>query len=129
MTGAVCERARHLTAQEWRMLRVLAHDTFAAAVLHGAAHASFHGFGITARRLSAAGPGRDFIELTLTAGSGAEMLDRARIAVAFRSDAGSACRIEPSRTPAMAACHTESFAGCVSPVDARYASPKTGQIS
>ena len=71
----------------------------------------------------------------LTADGGAELLDRVRIAVAFRSDPGSACRIDHSRAPAIAARRAESLAGCVSPVDARYASPfarksaETGQIS
>ena len=38
-------------------------------------------------------------------------------------------RIDHSHAPATAACRAESLAGCVSPVDARYASPETGQIS
>jgi len=61
--------------------------------------------------------------------SGAELLDRVRIAVAFRSDPGSACRIDPLHAPEVAARRAESLVGCVSPVDARYASPETGQIS
>ncbi|MCO5108798.1 MAG: hypothetical protein M9907_17195 [Burkholderiaceae bacterium] len=111
------------------MLRALARELLADAVVQGAACASFHGYGIAARRLSAAGAVSTFVELTLAGGSGAELLDRVRIAVAFRSDPGSACRIDHSRVPAIAARRAESLAGCVSPVDARYASPETGQIS
>jgi len=81
------------------------------------------------RRFSAAGAERVSVDLTLTADGGAELLDRVRIAVAFRSDPGSACRIDHSRAPSIAARRAESLAGCVSPVDARYASPETGQIS
>ena len=111
------------------MLCVLAREALAVATLHGAAQLSFRGYRVAATRLCTAGTDGAFVEITLAGNRGGEPLDRVRIAVAFRSDAGSACRIEPSRTPAMAACHTEFFAGCVSPVDARYASPKTGQIS
>lgn len=111
------------------MLRVLAQDALADAASHGVEQLSFHGYSIEAKRLSTAGVGRAFIELTLTAGSGAELLDRVRIAVAFRSDVGSACRIDHSHALANAMRRAESLAGCVSPVDARYASPETGQIS
>ena len=111
------------------MLRLLVDDALAAALLHGSERISFHGYCIEARRLSAAGAVSTFVELTLAGGSGAELLDRVRIAVAFRSDPGSACRIDHSHAPAIAARRAESLAGCVSPVDARYASPETGQIS
>jgi len=111
------------------MLRVLAQDALADAALHGVEQLSFHGYRVEARRIAAAGAERVFIELTLAGGSGAELLDRVRIAVAFRSGAGSAWRIDHSHASATAARRAESLAGCVSPVDARYASPETGQIS
>lgn len=111
------------------MLRVLVQDALAAALLHGFERVSFHGFCIEARCLSASGADPACMALTLTADGGAEMLDRVRIAVAFRSDPGSACRIDHLHAPAVAARQTESLVGCVSPVDARYASPETGQIS
>ena len=111
------------------MLCLLAHDALAAALLHGFDRVSFRGYCIEARRLSAAGADVASLELVLTIHGGAELLDRVRIAVAFRSDEGSACRIDPSHAPAIAARRAESLAGCVSPVDARYASPETGQIS
>ena len=111
------------------MLRVLAHDALAAAMLHGFERISFHGYCIEARRLFAPGTEVASVDLVLTADGGAELLDRVRIAVAFPSDPGSACRIDPLHAPAIAARRVESLAGCVSPVDARYASPETGQIS
>ena len=111
------------------MLRALVHDALAAALLHGFDRISFHGFCIEARCLPASGADPACMALTLTADGGAELLDRVRIAVALPSDPGSACRIDPLHAPAIAACQADSLAGCVSPVDARYASPETGQIS
>lgn len=111
------------------MLRLLVRDALAAALLHGFERISFHGYRIEARCLSASGAGLASVDLALTADSGAELLDRVRIAVAFRSDQASACRIDPLHALPVAARQTESLVGCVSPVDARYASPEAGQIS
>jgi hypothetical protein len=111
------------------MLCVLAREALAVATLHGAAQLSFRGYCVAATRVRAAGADGAFVEVTLAGNRGDEPLDRVRIAVAFRSDPGSACRIDHSRAPAIAARRAESLAGCVSPVDARYASPETGQIS
>jgi len=111
------------------MLRVLAREALADATLHGAAQLSFRGYRVAATRLCAAGADGAFVEITLAGNCGGEPLDRVRIAVAFRSDEGSASRIDTWHTPEIAAGQAESLAGCVSPVDARYASPETGQIS
>jgi hypothetical protein len=111
------------------MLRLLVHDALAAALLHGFDRVSFHGYCIEARCLSTSGADVASVELVLTIDGSAELLDRVRIAVAFRSDPASACRIAPSHALPVAARQAESLAGCVSPVDARYASPETGQIS
>jgi len=111
------------------MLRVLAREALADATLHRVAQLSFRGYRVAATRLCTAGTDGAFVEITLAGNRGGEPLDRVRIAVAFRSDAGSACRIDSSHAPAVAARRAESLAGCVSPVDARYASPETGQIS
>ena len=111
------------------MLCVLAREALAVATLHGAAQLSFRGYRVAARRLGATGADKAFVEITLAANRSREPLDRVRIAVASRSDPGSACRIDHSHAPAISACQAESLAGCVSPVDARYASPETGQIS
>ena len=111
------------------MLRILVHDALVAAMLRGFERVSFHGYCVEARCLSASGADVASVELALTIHGGAELLYRVRIAVAFRSDPGSACLIDHSHAPATAARRAESLAGCVSPVDARYASPETGQIS
>lgn len=111
------------------MLCVLAREALADATLHGAAQLSFRGYRVAATLLCAAGSDGAFVEITLAGNCVDEPLDRVRIAVASPSDPGSACRIDPLHAPAIAARRVESFAGCVSPVDARYASPETGQIS
>ena len=111
------------------MLCVLAREALAVATLHGAAQLSFRGYRVAATRLCAAGADGAFVEITLAGNRGGEPLDRVRIAVAFRSDPGSACRIDHSSTPAIAGRRAESLVGCASPLDARYASPEAGQIS
>jgi hypothetical protein len=127
--NAPCLRDPHPSAAEWALLRVLAREAFAVAARSGAAQHSFRCYRIDARRLGAAGADGAFVEITLAVDGGGAPLDRVRIAVASRSDPRSACRVDFLHAPSMAACTTESLAGCVSPVDARYASPKTGQIS
>ena len=111
------------------MLRVLAREALAVATLYGAAQLSFRGYRVAARRICATGANEALVEITLAGRCGGDPLDRVRIAVASRSDPRSACRVDFLRVPSLAACTTESLAGCVSPVDARYASPETGQIS
>lgn len=111
------------------MLCVLAREALAVATLHGAAQLSFRGYRVAARRICATGANEALVEITLAGNRGGEPLDRVRTAVASRSDAGSAWRIDSLHAPTTAVCATESLAGCVSPVDARYASPETGQIS
>jgi hypothetical protein len=108
---------------------VLVREALAVAALSGAAQLSFRGYRIDARRLRAAGAEAALVEITLAVDGSGEQLDRVRIAVACRSDPRSACRVDCLHAPVKAACTTESLAGCVSPVDARYASPETGQIS
>ncbi|MCL4775834.1 MAG: hypothetical protein KJZ98_18005 [Burkholderiaceae bacterium] len=129
MTNAPCARAAHPSSAEWALLRVLACEALAVAALSGAAQLSFRGYRIDTRRLRAAGADGALVEITLAVDGVGEPLDRVRIAVACRSDPRSACRVDFLHVPLTTACTTESLAGCVSPVDARYASPETGQIS
>lgn len=129
MTNAPCARAPYPSAAEWAFLRVLACEALAVAVLSGAAQLSFRGYRIDAKRLRAAGAEAALVEITLAVDGGGAPPDRVRIAVASRSDPRSAYRVDFLHVPLMTACTTESLAGCVSPVDARYASPETGQIS
>lgn len=77
------------------MLCVLVREALAVATLHGAAQLSFRGYRVAATRLCAAGANGAVVEITLAVNRGGEPLDRVRIAVAFRSDEGSASRIDP----------------------------------
>ncbi len=87
------------------MLRVLAREALAVATLHGAAQLSFRGYRVAATRLCAAGSDGAFVEITLAGNRGDEPFDRVRIAVASRSDAGSAWRIDSLHAPATGRVH------------------------
>jgi integrating conjugative element protein (TIGR03761 family) len=128
VTSAPCQPVRHPTAQECRMLRVLVHDALAAALLHGFERLSFRGYCIEATRLCGRG-GWASVETHAR-------WRRRRRAAGSRPHCscipigpGISMPHRSSRAPAIAARRAESLAGCVSPVDARYASPETGQIS
>jgi hypothetical protein len=92
------------------MLRVMVQEVLVAALLRGFERATFHGYCIEATRLSAAGADIAFIALTFTAGCGVELPDRVRIAVAFRSDTGSACRIDHCTSDGCVPCPDLSLA-------------------
>jgi hypothetical protein len=114
---------------ELRMLSVVAQQAIVDAWRCGMERAWFRGYRIDARRLDGGhGPGR-FLVLTLGTVDTAGVLDRVLIEVAPRLKSVSACCISFSRASADSARRTESFVGCVSPFDARYASPESGQIS
>jgi hypothetical protein len=85
------------------MLRLLAREALTVATLHGAAQLSFRGYRVDARRCAAGASGA-FVEITLTVCKTGELLERVCIAVACRSDAGSACRINSLHAPATAVC-------------------------
>jgi hypothetical protein len=72
---------------------------------------TFYGFRIDVRRVG----GRFWLDISL----------KLR-ATRFRDQHASS---KPCRCLASAHCGIEFLAGCVSPIDARYASPETGQIS
>ena len=87
-----------------RCFRVLAREALAVARCGGAAQLSFAA--IASLPGASAPPGRmahSSRSRSLAIGGG-EPLDRVRIAVASRSDPGSACRIDHSHAPAIAAC-------------------------
>jgi hypothetical protein len=111
------------------MLRALAGEALGVASLHGAGEFWFRGYRIGARSLDAPHGHGPIVEVVIEDGAGGATIDRVRTAVAFGAEAGSACAIDALHASATRACRTRSFAGCVSPVDARYASPETGQIS
>ena len=111
------------------MLRVLFDEVRRTATLHGFARLCFHGYRIEGRLLHAAGAGHARVMLTLHDEDEAALLDTVGIAVAWPSNQGSACTIPRSCAPVLTALEAESLAGCVSPEDARHASPETGPIS
>ncbi len=117
------------SAAELRMLSAVAQQAIVDAWRCGMERAWFRGYRIEARRLDGADGRSQFLVLTLGSVGGAGVLDRVFIEVAPRPNSGSACDLCFSRASAAASWRTESLAGCVSPVDARYASPETGQIS
>ncbi len=116
-------------APELRMLRAIAQQAIGDALRTGADHASFRGYRIEARRLHGGCGGNPLIELTLSAIGEVGFLDRAFIEVALRPQCGSACGICFSGAHVDTSRPTGSLAGCVSPFDARHASPESGQIS
>jgi len=119
---------RHPGAAELRVIRALAHDAIAGAWRHGEERMSFRGYRIAARRLNITCADDAYIELTVS-DRGGELLERLRIAVACRPNRGSAFAIEYLPAVATASRRSESPVGCVSPFDARYASPEAGLIS
>ena len=111
------------------MLCALAHAAIGEAAQHGKECVSFRGYRIDVNRVRDDGGAGTLIEVTLSAVSSAAVLDHVLIEVARHAHLRSACRIEPPATGPPASRWTVFLAGCVSPIDARYASPETGQIS
>lgn len=111
------------------MICAMAHAAIIEAARHGKDCTSFRGYRIDANRVDATGEKGHWIEVTLSAVCGACVLDSVLIEVARRPHLGSACPIEPTAAGPVATRRIGFLAGCVSPFDARYASPETGQIS
>ena len=91
--------------------------------------AAFRGYWIETRRIEACGDGRLNFRLTLRIDGAVEVLDHLFIAVALQPAPGPALAISFDGVRILASHRTGSFVGCVSPFDARHASPETGQIS
>ena len=111
------------------MLGAVARQSICDAWQRGADRTAFHGYCIETRRIGVAGEGHPLLVLTLRATGAAALLDRVVIAVASPPIPGSAFHINFDWTRASASRQTESLVGCVSPFDARHASPESGQIS
>ncbi len=114
---------------ELRMLSVVAQQAIVDAWRCGMERAWFRGYRIEVRRLDGGHGRSQLLVLTLDSVDTAGALDRVLIEVAPRSNSVSACGISFSRASADSARRTESLVGCVSPFDARQASPESGQIS
>ena len=114
---------------ELRMLSVVAQQAIVDAWRCGMERAWFRGYRIEVRRLDGGHGRSQLLVLTLDSVDTAGALDRVLIEVAPCSNSVSACGISFSRASADSARRTESLVGCVSPIDARQASPESGQIS
>jgi hypothetical protein len=111
------------------MLGAVARQSICDAWQRGADRTAFHGYSIETRRIRRADDGHPLVVLTLRATGVGGVLDRLFIAVASHPIPGSAFHISFDWTHASASRRTESLVGCVSPFDARHASPESGQIS
>ena len=111
------------------MICAISRAAIIEAARHGKDSTSFHGYQITAKRIGAGSAADGLIEVTLCAERGSGRSESAVIEVARLPYLGSAWLIEPCRHLAALLCRTTFLVGCVSPIDARYASPETGQIS
>ena len=95
----------------------------------------FRGYCIEARRIDAADGGHPQLVLTLRVAGAAgvvgvsAVLDRVFIAVAPYPIPGTGCDIRLNCVRTSVPRRTESPVGCVSPIDARNASPETGHFS
>ena len=114
---------------ELRMLGALMLQSVRDAWLHGVDRVRFRGYCIETRRVDAVGGGHPQLMLTLRVTGGVGVLDRMFIAVAPYPIPGAGCDIRLQCVRPVAPLRTESPVGCVSPIDARNASPETGHFS
>ena len=84
---------------------------------------------IEARRIDGGGATEPHLVLTLRLAGVPGVLDRMFIAVAPYPIPGTRCDIRMQVVRHRPLRRTDSPVGCVSPIDARNASPETGQIS
>jgi hypothetical protein len=120
---------------ELRMLGAIMFQSIRDACHHGEDRVWFRGYSIEARRIDAADGGHPQLVLTLRVAGVAgvvgvsAVLDRLFIAVAPIPIPGAGCDIRLQRVRNFSPRRTESPVGCVSPIDARNASPETGLFS
>ena len=120
---------------ELRMLGAILFQSIRDAWELGVDRTWFCGYCIEARRIDAADGGHPQLVLTLrVAGApgvvgGSAVLDRLFIAVAPYPIPGTGCDIRLKCVRRLSPPRSESPVGCVSPIDACYASPETGHFS
>ena len=120
---------------ELRMLGAILFQSIRDAWEVGVDRTRFRGYSIEARRIDAADGGHPQLMLTLRVAGVAgvvgvsAVLDRLFIAVAPYPISGTRCDIRLQRVRNLSPRRTESPVGCVSPIDARNASPETGLFS
>ncbi len=89
----------------------------------------FRGYCIEAKRIDGDGAAKARLVLTLRMADAPGVLDRMFIAVAPYPIPGTRCDIRMQVVRHRPLRRAESPVGCVSPIDACYASPETGRIS
>lgn len=138
MTAAPTSPAYQPSAAELRMLGAILFQSIRDAWELRMDRTRFRGYSIEARRIDVADGGHPQLVLTLrvagvTGVSGvfgvSAVLDRLFIAVAPYPIPGTGCDIRLKCVRTSVPRRTESPVGCVSPIDARYASPETGHFS
>jgi len=107
------------------MLRAIIRDEVSVARTQGQGTIKFRGFRLIARQV--AGLGHDRLDFVVCCEDG----DAARLpcAVARKSGLRSPWPNAEPTVRFLACCRCDFLAGCVSPIDARNASPGSGQIS
>ena len=129
MTSAPAGPPEQPTDTELRMLGALLLQSVRDAWLRGADSVRFRGYCIDCRRIDGDDGGHPRMVLTLRVAGGIGMLDRLFIAVAPYPIPGTGCDIRLKCVRRLSPPRTESPVGCVSPIDACYASPETGHFS
>ena len=135
MTATPSVPAYQPSTAELRMLGAIMFQSIRDAWEMGVDRTRFRGYSIEARRIDAADGGHPQLVLTLRVAGVAgvvgvsAVLDRLFIAVAPYPIPGAGCDIRLQRVRNFVPRRTESPVGCVSPIDARYASPETGHFS
>lgn len=123
------------SAAELRMLGAILFQSIRDAWELGMDRTRFREYCIEARRIDVADGGHPQLVLTLRVAGVAgvvgvsAVLDRLFIAVAPYPIPGTGCDIRLSFVRSFVPRRTESPVGCVSPIDACYASPETGHFS
>ena len=135
MTATPPVPAYQPSTAELRMLGAIMFQSIRDACQHGEHRVWFRGYCIEARRIDGVDGGHPQLVLTLRVAGVAgvvgvsAVLDRLFIAVAPFPIPGTGCDIRLQRVRNFSPLRTESPVGCVSPIDARYASPETGHFS
>ena len=129
MTAAPESPACQPSNAELRMLGAILFQSIRDAWQRGEDRVWFRGYCIEARRIDASDGGHPQLLLTLRITGVSGLLDRLFIAVAPYPIPGTRCDIRLQCVRHLSPRRTESPVGCVSPIDARYASPETGHIS
>ena len=114
---------------ELRMLGASVFQSVRDACKRGKDRVWFRGYCIEARRIDASNGDHPQLLLTLRVTGVSVLLDRLFIAVAPYPIPGTRCDIHLKCARIFVPLRTESPVGCVSPIDARNASPETGHFS